>query len=97
MFCLVLPVFREEKVSLDSEAWAGGAETGEGVTETKAETYEEASKRTGRKWPYRTEAWPCPACGKAECDLDVTGDGRYRHGGWVFFYQHVTLAQERES
>lgn len=34
-------------------------------------TLEEARARSGRRHPYRTEEWPCPACGKAECDADV--------------------------
>ena len=38
------------------------------------ETYEEAVRRTGRRWPYRTPAWLCPACRKAEFDLDVEGE-----------------------
>jgi hypothetical protein len=54
------------------------------------ETYEEAVKRTGRKWPYRTEAWPCPACGKAECDLDVDlAWSGWQRGIRTFVYRHA--------
>lgn len=53
------------------------------------ETYEQAVERTGRKWPYRTEDWPCPACGNAGCDLDIDLIWSiFRHGGWTFIYQH---------
>lgn len=57
---------------------------------TEFESYEQAVARTGRKWPFRSESWPCPACGKAECDLniDLTWKGRVR-GIWTFVYQHV--------
>ncbi len=54
------------------------------------ETYEEASARTGRKWPYRTTDWPCPACGEADCDRDIELPWQ----GWSFgvrtlVYRHV--------
>jgi hypothetical protein len=60
------------------------------------ETYEQAVARTGRKWPYRTADWPCPACGEASCDLDIdlVWNGRAR-GVWTFTdevrfeYRHV--------
>ena len=53
------------------------------------ETFEQAQKRTGRKWPYRTPEWPCPACGKAECDedIDMTWKGKSK-GVWTFVYAH---------
>lgn len=55
------------------------------------ESYEEACTRTGRKWPYRTEDWPCPACGKAECDLNIefTEKPRIINGSWTFRYRHL--------
>jgi hypothetical protein len=62
----------------------------------QSETYEQACARTGRKWPYRTQDWPCPACGKSECDLDV----EFSHppigppGARQFFYQHKRPAAE---
>ncbi len=54
-------------------------------------SYERAVARTGRKWPYRTEDWPCPACRKAECDLDVDGEVYYerRRGVTVCRYWHI--------
>lgn len=60
----------------------------------RIETYEEACARTGRRWPYRTADWPCPACGAAECDLDIylVWHGR-RHGILTFVYQHVKSAE----
>lgn len=53
------------------------------------ETYEQAVARTGRKWPYRTTDWPCPACGSAECDQDIemTWKGHVR-GVMKFVYAH---------
>jgi hypothetical protein len=60
-----------------------------GANTEKIESYEEACARTGRKWPYRTEDWPCPACGKAECDLDIdlVWKGR-RQGVLTYCYSH---------
>jgi len=59
------------------------------------ETYEQAVERTGRKWPFRTEDWPCPVCWKAECDLDIdlVWKGRVR-GVWTFVYQHRDGARD---
>lgn len=55
------------------------------------ETYEQAVARTGRRWPYRTEDWPCPACGMAECDLDVEmiDSRRISCGNWRFIFTHT--------
>jgi hypothetical protein len=54
------------------------------------ETYKEAVARTGRRMPYRTADWPCPACGEASCDLDIdlVWKGRVL-GVWTFVYRHV--------
>lgn len=54
------------------------------------ESYEQAVARTGRKWPYRSKDWPCPACGNPECDLDIdlVWEGKVR-GGWKFVCNHV--------
>lgn len=63
-----------------------------------SETYEQAVERTGRKWPYRREDWPCPACWKADCDLDIeiAWQGR-RYGVLTFVYRHVTQAAIRKA
>jgi hypothetical protein len=58
------------------------------------ETYEQAVERTGRRWPYRTVEWPCPACGKAECDLDVEGE-RFGYMRWV--YTHIPQTEASET
>ncbi len=65
---------------------------------TEFESYEDAVKRTGRRWPYRTEEWPCPACGKAECDedIEITWQGR-RNGILTFCYGHLPDARRVES
>lgn len=57
------------------------------------ETYEQAVERTGRRWPYRSKDWPCPACGNAECDLDVDLVYRNFHRS-VCVYSHTTKALE---
>jgi hypothetical protein len=60
------------------------------------ETYEQACIRTGRKWPYRNSDWPCPACGKEECDLDIemTWKG-WQRGVLTYVYQHVGAGDGR--
>lgn len=60
----------------------------------QVETYEQAVARTGRKWPFRTADWPCPACGEAACDLDIelTWKSCVR-GVWTFVYKHVEQSQ----
>lgn len=65
----------------------------------KHETYEEAVIRTGRKWPYRSEDYPCPACGKAECDLDIefTPGTEFLHRKLRFIYQHVREANHESG
>jgi hypothetical protein len=58
------------------------------------ESYEQAALRTGRKWPFRTEAWPCPACHEAKCDRDIelVWKGRVR-GVWTFVYKHAEIEE----
>lgn len=61
------------------------------VTENSSETYEQAVERTGRKYPWRTNEWPCPACGKPDCDLDAEVERRsYMY--WI--YRHVKDAKK---
>jgi hypothetical protein len=56
------------------------------------ETYEEAVARTGRKWPYRTQDWPCPACGEASCDLDIAIAWQgWSRGIRTFVYRHLPV------
>ena len=58
------------------------------------ETYEVAVRRAVRRWPYRTPAWPCPACGKAERDLDVFGE---KVGSMTWVYRHVPTPESEEG
>ena len=54
-----------------------------------SETYEEAVARTGRKWPYRSKEYPCPACGNADCDLDVDGE-KIGYMRWIYWHIYAT-------
>lgn len=59
------------------------------------ETYEQAAERTGRKWPFRTADWPCPACHDGACDRDIELAWKGRFSGvMTFVYRHADLPEE---
>jgi hypothetical protein len=63
------------------------------------ETYEEAVARTGRKWPFRNEHWPCPVCWSADCDLDIGGEvyKDRRRGLTVCQYRHLSPEESEHN